>query len=78
MYKIEKQKQALLQTQVMIGTVKETSVVMSIFAIYLAPFDYPRVHIIFLTAKLRSECFVKFLSKSSTVIISGSKLILFL
>ena len=78
MYKTEKQKQALLQAQVMIGTVKETSVAMSIFAIYLTPFDYPRVHIIFLTAKLRSECFVKFLSKSSTVIISGSKLILFL
>lgn len=48
MYKTEKQKQALLQAQLMIGTVKETSVVMSIFAIYLAPFDYPRVHIIFL------------------------------
>ena len=78
MYKTEKQKQALLQAQLMIGTVQETSVAMSIFAIYLAPFDYPRVHIIFLTAKLRSECFAKFLSKSSTVIISGSKLILFL
>ena len=78
MYKTEKQKQALLQAQVMIGTVKETSVVMSIFAIYLTPFDYPRVNITFLAAKLRSECFVKFLSKSSTVIISGSKLILFL
>ena len=78
MYKTEKQKETLLQAQVMIGTVKETSVVMSIFAIYLTPFDYPRVNIIFLAAKLRSECFVKFLSKSSTVIISGSKLILFL
>ena len=49
MYKTEKQNQALLQAQLMIGTVKETSV--AIFAIYLTPFDYPRVHIIFLTAK---------------------------
>ena len=78
MYKTENQKQAPLQAQVMIGTVKETSVVMSIFAIYLTPFDYPRVNIIFLAEKLRSECFVKFLSKSSTVNTSGSKLILFL
>ena len=60
MYKTEKQKQALVQAQLMIGTVKETSVVMSIFAIYLAPFDYPRFHIIFLTAKLRSECLSSF------------------
>ena len=78
MYKTENQKQAPLQAQVMIGTVKETSVVMSIFAIYLTPFDYPRVNIIFLAEKLRSECFVKFLSKSSTVNTSGSKLVLFL
>ena len=78
MYKTENQKQAPLQAQVMIGTVKETSVVMSIFAIYLTPFDYPRVNIIFFAEKLRSECFVKFLSKSSTVNTSGSKLILFL
>ena len=39
MYKTEKQKQALLHVQVMIGTVKETSVVMFSFASYLTPFD---------------------------------------